>query len=96
MEHSDEMERQPLAPICKDGGSVALTLGSPDPQATRLEVLPPAAAYSYLALMGASKAKQHGGRIFLLGIMAGCYIAFGGFCMLSVGGNMPGERGKVL
>ena len=59
-------------------------------------MLQPAAAYSYLALMGASKAKQHGGRIFLLGIMAGCYIAFGGFCMLSVGGNMPGERGKVL
>jgi len=60
----------------------------------RPSVLPPAAAYEGMVNAGAAKAAMPGPKIFLLGIMAGAYIAFGSLFMLGVGGLMPELMGS--
>ncbi|KAG1655259.1 hypothetical protein FOA52_009816 [Chlamydomonas sp. UWO 241] len=53
-------------------------------------VLPPAASYANMATLGGAKAAMPARKTFVLGIMAGAYVAFGSFLMLAVGGAMPG------
>jgi len=51
---------------------------------------PPAALYEGAIAAGAAKAKAPAGKIFKLGIVAGCHIAFGAYLAISVGGACPG------
>jgi len=53
-------------------------------------VLPPAQNYNNIVNIGTYKGLLPAGQTFLMGIMAGCYIAFGAFLALSIGGNLPG------
>lgn len=50
----------------------------------------PQALYEGAAAAGATKANAPFGKIFKLGIVAGCHIAFGGYLAISVGGACPG------
>jgi formate transporter len=50
----------------------------------------PPALYEGAVAAGAAKAKAPFGKIFKLGIVAGCHIAFGAYLALSVGGACPG------
>ena len=59
-------------------------------------VMSPAAAYANTIIMGTYKAKAPAGRIFVSGILAGCYVAFGAFLALFVGSNMAGETQQCL
>lgn len=47
------------------------------------------ALYENAVELGAKKAANSPANIFLLGIIAGCHIAFGGLLALTVGGNIP-------
>lgn len=51
-------------------------------------VLPPAASYANMVGAGTAKALMPAGKIFILGVMAGAYIALGSFLMMAVGGHM--------
>ena len=53
------------------------------------EVMSPEATYRAIVRGGTVKANMHWGRIFVLGMAAGCYLGFGGFLMYAVGGNIP-------
>lgn len=46
--------------------------------------------YENAVNVGGKKAAMPGSKIFLLGIISGCHIAFGGLLAISVGGNCPG------
>lgn len=48
-------------------------------------------ALQNIVSIGAYKASLPAAKIFVLGIMAGCYIAFGGLLMFTLSGNMPGR-----
>eukprot|EP00198_Chlamydomonas_reinhardtii_P007362 XP_001696698.1 high affinity nitrite transporter [Chlamydomonas reinhardtii] len=52
---------------------------APAPAAPAPGVLPPAAAFNAIVAAGAAKAAMPAWKTFLMGIMAGCYISFGGF-----------------
>lgn len=58
------------------------------------EVVPdlkvPASLYQGAVAAGAAKAGAPFGKIFKLGIVSGCHIAFGAFLMIAVGGACPG------
>jgi hypothetical protein len=54
------------------------------------ELKPPPALYDGAVAAGAVKASAPFGKIFKLGIVAGCHIAFGAYLAISVGGNCPG------
>jgi hypothetical protein len=54
------------------------------------ELKPPLALYEGAVAAGAAKATAPFGKIFKLGIVAGCHIAFGAYLAISVGGNCPG------
>ena len=53
-------------------------------------VLSPALNYQNIVNIGAYKAKLPAFKVFVQGIQAGAYIAFGAFLALSVGGNITG------
>lgn len=59
--------------------------GAPPP-----ELKPPAALYQGAVAAGAAKAAAPVSKIFQLGIVAGCHIAFGAYLAISIGGNCPG------
>jgi Formate/nitrite transporter len=54
------------------------------------ELKPPLAMYEGAVAAGAAKANSTFGKIFKLGIVAGCHIAFGAYLSISVGGACPG------
>lgn len=66
---------------------------SPAPAPTAL--LPADAVYSAIANVGAKKAQTPALKTFVMGIVAGVYIGFGGLLAFSVLGNMPGTGGRV-
>lgn len=65
------------------GGAAA----APPPPA---ELKPPPAMYEGAVAAGTAKASAPFGKIFKLGIVAGCHIAFGAYLSISVGGACPG------
>jgi hypothetical protein len=54
------------------------------------QLQPPAALYQGAVAAGAAKAAAPFGKIFKLGIVAGCHIAFGAYLAITVGGACPG------
>jgi formate/nitrite transporter len=54
------------------------------------DLKPPAALYEGAVAAGAAKAAAPAGKIFKLGVVAGCHIAFGAYLAISVGGACPG------
>jgi len=50
----------------------------------------PPALYEGAVAAGAAKAKAPASKIFKLGVVAGCHIAFGAYLAISVGGACPG------
>ena len=54
------------------------------------ELKPPAALYEGAVAAGALKAAAPFSKIFKLGVVAGCHIAFGAYLAISVGGACPG------
>lgn len=54
-------------------------------------VLAPAAAYEFLATLGAAKAKLSFQKTLFMGILAGVYVGFGALFAITVCGNIPGE-----
>jgi len=54
------------------------------------ELKPPAALYQGAVAAGAAKAKADPGKIFKLGVVSGCHIAFGAYLAITVGGACPG------
>jgi len=54
------------------------------------DLKPPAALYEGAVAAGASKASATWGKIFKLGIVAGCHIGFGAYLAIAVGGACPG------
>lgn len=64
--------------------------GSGDVIATTPELKPPLALYQGAVAAGAAKAAAPFGKILMLGIAAGCHIAFGAYLAISGGGNCPG------
>lgn len=78
------IQPQPSATITKttllSGGQLA---GTP-------ELKPPPALYEGAVAAGAAKAAAPFSKIFKLGIVAGCHIAFGAYLAISVGGACPG------
>lgn len=54
------------------------------------ELKPPAALYDGAVAAGATKATGSFSKVFKLGVVAGCHIAFGMFLSCSVGGACPG------
>jgi hypothetical protein len=58
--------------------------------ATTPELKPPLALYQGAVAAGAAKAAAPFGKILMLGIAAGCHIAFGAYLAISGGGNCPG------
>lgn len=54
------------------------------------ELKPPPALYQGAVAAGAAKASAPFGKIFTLGVAAGCHIAFGAYLAISVGGACPG------
>lgn len=57
-------------------------------------VLPPPAVYQKLVEAGEKKGNLPAGKIFIMGIVAGVFIAFGALLALSVGGSCPGLVGS--
>lgn len=54
------------------------------------EVLQASDNYHNIVDVGTYKSQMPASKIFVLGCMAGVHIAFGGFLMLTISGNMPG------
>lgn len=54
-------------------------------------VLPAPAAYNNIVNIGAAKAALPAWKTFVMGIMGGCYLSFGGFMCLAIGGTVGGE-----
>jgi hypothetical protein len=54
------------------------------------ELKPPKSLYDGAVAAGAMKAASPPLKIFILGILSGCHIAFGGYLMMAVGGACPG------
>ena len=59
-------------------------------EAPPAELKPPPAAYEAAVAAGVAKANLSVAKIFVLGLLAGSYIALGALLMLSCGGNCPG------
>jgi len=57
---------------------------------TRMDLLAPAQIYDAVAEAGGNKAKMSIFKTFYLGILAGCYIAFGSCLAMTVGGACQG------
>ncbi|KAG2489126.1 hypothetical protein HYH03_012352 [Edaphochlamys debaryana] len=86
----------PVAPIATNGangnGATAAIVPAPAAPATPAPappapipgVLPPPAAFAAVVNAGAAKAAMPGWKSFVMGIMAGCYISFGGFMAVTV------------
>lgn len=55
-------------------------------------VLPPLAAYNNIVSLGVAKAAMPAWKTLLMGIMAGCYISFGGFLAVTIAGMCAGVR----
>lgn len=51
---------------------------------------PPAALYQGAVAAGTAKGKSDPGKIFKLGVVSGCHIAFGAYLAITVGGACPG------
>jgi formate/nitrite transporter FocA (FNT family) len=66
------------------GGATASAAAPPS------ELKPPAAIYEGAVAAGAAKAAAPFDKIFKLGILAGCHIAFGAYLAISVGAACPG------
>jgi Formate/nitrite transporter len=64
--------------------------GGGDVIATTPELKTPLALYQGAVAAGAAKAAAPFGKILVLGIAAGCHIAFGAYLSIAVGGNCPG------
>lgn len=64
----------------------------PSPAQTSVppELKPPPALYKGAVAAGAAKASAPFSKIFTLGIVSGCHIAFGAYLALTVGGACPG------
>lgn len=54
------------------------------------ELKPPPALYQGAVAAGTAKAKATWEKIFTLGIVSGCHIAFGAYLAITVGGACPG------
>lgn len=54
------------------------------------ELRAPKSMYENAVAAGATKASNPPLKTFILGILSGCHIAFGGFMLLAVGGACPG------
>ena len=67
------------------GGAVSTA-----PPTTIATLKGPLALYEGAVAAGAAKAAAPAGKIFKLGVVAGCHIAFGAYLAISVGGACPG------
>lgn len=54
------------------------------------DLKPPAGLYQGAVAAGAAKAKADPKKIFTLGVVSGCHIAFGAYLAITVGGACPG------
>lgn len=79
-----EVSSAPAVPAPPAAAAAAVT-----PEPTPGIVAPPK-AYEIIVGMGAAKAVLPWQKIFIMGIVAGVYIGFGGLLALTVGGNCPG------
>lgn len=77
---------QPLA----TSSSVALRAGAVTDVVNPPELKPPPALYQGAVAAGAAKAAAPFSKIFTMGIVAGCHIAFGAYLAITVGGACPG------
>ncbi|GLC67464.1 hypothetical protein PLESTF_000560300 [Pleodorina starrii] len=71
----------------------ALIVSSPAPEAPPPPppgVLPPLAAYNNVVNLGAAKAAMPAWKTLLMGVMAGCYISFGGFLAVTIASMCAG------
>ena len=59
-------------------------------EAPPLDLKPPPVLYQGAVAAGAAKAAASFGKIFTMGVVAGCHIAFGAYLAISVGGACPG------
>ena len=83
---NDALRVGPLQMVSSGGGS-----SSPTSTSTIAATLKtPAALYEGAVAAGAAKAQAPAGKIFKLGVVAGCHIAFGAYLALTVGGACPG------
>ena len=69
--------------------SSALRMSGGD-SAPPTDLKPPAALYQGAVAAGTAKGKSDPGKIFKLGVVSGCHIAFGAYLAITVGGACPG------
>ncbi|GLI65384.1 hypothetical protein VaNZ11_008939 [Volvox africanus] len=70
--------------------TVAAPVSPPAPPPPSPGVLPPAAAYNNIVNLGVAKAAMPIWKTLLMGVMAGCYISFGGFLAVTTAGMCAG------
>jgi formate/nitrite transporter len=70
--------------------TTALKMTGGDALPPPVDLKPPAVLYQGAVAAGAAKAAAPFGKIFKLGIVAGCHIAFGAYLAITVGGACPG------
>jgi formate transporter len=73
-------------PMVPSGGSTS----PPSSPTIAMTLKSPPALYEGAVAAGAAKAAAPASKIFKLGVVAGCHIAFGAYLALSVGGACPG------
>jgi len=74
----------------RSAATTAISMSSGGAEAPPPELKPPPALYQGAVAAGAAKAAAPFGKIFKLGIVAGCHIAFGAYLAISIGGACPG------
>lgn len=78
---------RPLAARTRGGLSAVRASDAPPPA-----LKPPAAIFDGVIAAGAAKAAMPASKIFVLGVISGCHIAFGSCLALMVGGAVPGIK----
>ncbi|KAL3945304.1 MAG: hypothetical protein SGBAC_000580 [Bacillariaceae sp.] len=90
---------KPLLLCLLAGSSSAFAIKQPHPVSLALkmsggdappDLKPPAALYQGAVAAGTAKGKSGAGKIFKLGVVSGCHIAFGAYLAITVGGACPG------
>ena len=78
---------QPFATQVASSSALRMSGGADAPPP---ELKPPPALYQGAVAAGAAKAAAPISKIFTMGIVAGCHIAFGAYLAITVGGACPG------
>ena len=84
-------QQEPVAFTAKSSSVLKMVASGGQQQGAVVTALkPPVPLYEGAVAAGAAKATAPFGKIFKLGIVAGCHIAFGAYLAISVGGACPG------